>query len=182
MTRGSRARFLHLHPSTQRGPSREDVAGQLSPASPSGTSLLLSPPDVWIRRPWNSHLHSWAAALPGARWTLELSAEVTGPEPGRGGTHVYRSWLSDPPPLLFFVDVYCPDSAHHLPPCPPTPSTSTCSAFFGNLDWVENAPLPPCWHCPSGVHLHPPPLSNLTPVGPVLLGNLTAIMQATGNM
>lgn len=179
MTRGSRARFLHLHPSTQRGPSREDVAGQLSPASPSGTSLLLSPPDVWIRRPWNSHLHSWAAALPGARWTLELSAEATGTEPGRGGTHVYRSWLSDPPPLLFFVDVYCPDSAQHLPPCPPTPSTSTCPAFFGNLDWMENAPTPSMLALPKWSASVP---SNLTPVGPVLLGNLTAIMQATGNM
>lgn len=181
MNQGSRARFLHLHPSMQRGPSREDMAGQLSPASQSGTSLLLSPPDVWIRRPWNSHLHSWAAALPGARWTLELSAEATGTEPGRGGTHVYRSWLSDPQPLL----CGCLLSRQ----CPPSPSLSpnslhlhlSCLLWQPGLDG-ECPSLPPCWHCPSGVHLYPPPLSNLTPVGPVLLGNLTAIMQATGNM
>lgn len=65
-------------------------------------------------------------------------------------------------PNPFFVDVYCPDSAHHLPPCPPTPSTSTCPAFFGNLDWMENAP--PSLHVGTAqveciCTLHPSPTS-----------------------
>lgn len=183
MTRGSRAHFLHLHPSAHSGPSREDVAGQLSPASPSGTSLLLSPPDVLIRRPWNSHLHSWAAALPVARWTLELSAEATGLEPGREGALMYTgAGRLIPPPLLFFVDVYCPDSAHHLPPCPLTPSHLHMSCLLWQPELDGECPPPSMLALPKWSASVPSTPLQPHPSWPSASGELKATMQATGNM
>lgn len=92
-------------------------------------------------------------------------------------------------PSLGEEALICKGADHLILPSPSSLCGCLCgldsdhpSSLPGILDWTENVPFPPFWHCPHGVHPYPLPHSNLTPVSPVLLGNLTATMQTTGNM
>lgn len=66
-------------------------------------------------------------------------------------------------------------------PSPPPNSLHLClSCLPGTLDWMENVPLPPFWYCASREHPCPLLPTSTSPQFAVLLGNLTATMQATG--
>lgn len=79
-----------------------------------------------------------------------------------------------PSPSSLCGCLYHLDSYHPSPSLSPSSLHLHQSCLPGILDWMENVPLPPFWHCPRGVHPYPLPHSNLTPVCPVLLGELNS--------
>lgn len=134
--------------------------------------MLLSPSEVLVwRRLQDSNLHPQTFTFPDHRPTFKHSADRLFKSEFRNDAHLWSSRSSDP---LFFSFVIV--TVFQIVPPPPV-----CLALLAIWTWWRLPPLNnPFWHCPSGSVLYLPLV--LTPACLVLLGNLTAMMQTTGNL